>query len=234
MGLDDLPGKLARHGLALRGAFAPAPEDGVPPLPGGRPTRAVVMVGSIGGAFWRHVMGSPEAAGPDPIDRWTRRVVDAIAGAIGAVPLYPFDGPPWHPFQRWARRADPALAASPLGILIHPRFGLWHALRAALRLAAPVTAPRSEPMPSPCDGCSDRPCLRGCPVGAFSAMGFDAGACAGHLGSSAGGTCHGLGCRARLACPIAPGLRYPADLQAHLLAAFVAARRRREGGPPTS
>ena len=65
------------------------------------------------------------------MDAWTREVVDPIAEAFGAAVVYPFAGPPYLPFQRWAARAEP-LAVSPLRIFIHPVYGLWHAFRAAL------------------------------------------------------------------------------------------------------
>ena len=38
--------------------------------------------------------------------------------------------PPW-PFLTWARRGG-AGHVSPLGLNIHPTYGLWHAYRAAL------------------------------------------------------------------------------------------------------
>jgi epoxyqueuosine reductase len=35
---------------------------------------------------------------PDPIDRWSRRVIGHMACDLGAKALFPFGGPPWHPF----------------------------------------------------------------------------------------------------------------------------------------
>jgi hypothetical protein len=225
MDLDRLTERLGELGLRLLGAFSPTAEDGVPPLPNGRAARSVCLVGNVGSAFWRHVEASPEGAGPDPVDRWTGRVVGTLAAELGAGAVYPFDGPPWHPFQRWARRADPSLAVSPLGILIHPQWGLWHACRAALLLAEPTPTRADAPRPSPCDACPDRPCLHACPVAAFTVDGYDAGACARHLDGAAGGTCRGRGCLARLACPVGRAQRYSIGLHAYLLDAFVAARR---------
>lgn len=211
----------------LRGGFHPDSEDGVPPLPDGRPARTLLMLGNAGPALWRVFRRSPEFGDDahDPLDRWTRRVAGGIAGRLGAAALFPFGGPPWHPFQRWAIRAD-TVASSPLGILIHPEFGLWHAYRAALaferRLALPPRADRA----SPCTSCRDRPCLSACPVGAFSARGYDVEACVRYLDSPSGLDCMRQGCRARRACPV--GAAYapePAQAEFHMRA-FHATRRR--------
>jgi hypothetical protein len=182
----------------------------------------VVLVGSVGvvgfhgfraSRFWNDGAGHP-------LDRYTEHVVDGVANTLGALALYPHRGPPWLAFQRWAARAE-AVHPSPLGLVIHPRFGLWHAYRAALAFAHPLTGlepPR--PGPDPCRTCAGRPCLGACPVDAFAGGGFDAGACRAHLDSVAGRECMEQGCRARSACPVAPELRYRAE-QAHFhMAAF--------------
>ena len=67
-------------------------------------------------------------------DRRVAAAIDPLARSVGAMALYPFDGPPYRPFQRWAMRAEP-VAPSPLGLFIHPEYGLWHAYRAALVFA---------------------------------------------------------------------------------------------------
>ena len=121
-GYDAIVAALAPLGLIARGGFAPAAGDGVP----GDPT-TLVMVGNAGPAMWR-VFAEQRPAGGDAMNRWTRQVVDKIAADLGARTLYPFDGPPWHPFQRWAQRADPVFP-SPIGMLVHPR------LRALARLS---------------------------------------------------------------------------------------------------
>ena len=212
--------------LCLRGGFHPAEDDGVPPLADGRLPATVVLIGNLGASLWPAFSSSGEAAdgAPHPLNRWTQRIIGGIARAVGAEPLFPFGGPPYLPFQRWAMRAE-AVAPSPLGILIHPDYGLWHAYRGALafadRLALPPRAERSRP----CDSCPDRPCLSACPVGAFSGRGYDVPACVGHIGSPAGGACMGGGCLARRACPVGPAHGYGADQARFHMAAFLAARR---------
>src|SRR5207247_2157525 len=116
--LDDLADALALHGMMLRGGFAPAWEDAVPPLGSGRQARTLLLVGNVGPAIYRHFFAADESAAcaPDPLDGWTRRTIEPIAARFGALVLFPFGRPPWHPFQRWAKRAE-GLKASPLGVL---------------------------------------------------------------------------------------------------------------------
>ena len=118
--------------MAVRGAFHPVPEDSVPALADNTPAGTLVLVGWIGGAQWPAFAASAEFADgqPDPLDRWTRRKLGAAATrleapGLEAMVLHPGDGPPFLPFQRWAMRAE-GIAPSPLGLLIHPAWGLWH------------------------------------------------------------------------------------------------------------
>ena len=62
--------------------------------------------------------------------------------------LFPFGGPPHFPFQQWARRAEP-VHPSPIGLLIHPIYGLWHSLprRARLRRGARRPGDRGDAEP---------------------------------------------------------------------------------------
>ena len=95
---------------------------------------------------------SPEASDglADPLDRWSRQVIEALASEFSAEALFPFGGPPFLPFQRWAQRAEP-VHASPIGLLIHPRFGLWHSYRGALGFSAALAVPEPAAVPRPCD-----------------------------------------------------------------------------------
>jgi hypothetical protein len=212
-------------GLKLRGGFYPAPSDGVPPLSGGNASASLVLLGNIGGSIWPAFSASPERGDgkPHSLDRWTRRIVDAIAAAVGAEPLYPFGGPPWHPFQRWAQRAEPVLP-SPVGVLIHPDLGLWHAYRGALAFGERLAVPGFAAQPRPCVSCAKRPCLSTCPVNAFTAQGYDVAACRRHVASIEGTECRMRGCLARRACPIGRSQAYPRDEMAFHMAAFLAAR----------
>lgn len=221
-----LQARVAEHGLILRGGFRPAGGDDVPALPDGRPAATVILIGNAGPAMFEHFRQSPEAAdgAADPLDRWSLRVIAGLARTLGAHGLFPFGGPPWHPFQRWAQRAED-VAPSPTGMLIHPDYGLWHAYRGALAFADAAPFPPRGQRPAPCPNCVDRPCLSTCPAGALTAFGYDVGRCRSHVVLPDGWTCRDGGCQARAACPVGQAFRYGPDQAAFHMAAFA-------GGPP--
>jgi hypothetical protein len=215
----------ALDGLAWRGAFHPVPDDRVPPLPSGVPAGTLVLLGFVGRAGFATFAAAPEASdgAPHPLDRWSRRVISAVAEAAAGAALFPFGGPPWLPFQRWAQRAE-RVFPSPLGLLIHPRWGLWHSYRGAIALPERLDLPPMPAAAHPCESCDGRPCLAACPVGAFGAAGYDVAACAAHIAAPAGTTCMDQGCAARRACPVGAGHRYPDASAAFYMRAFRAAR----------
>lgn len=220
----DIDRALAGTGMAARGGFRPRPDDGVPGAP-----EAAVLIGNVGGAMWDAFAAAvPEAARTSdvhPLDTWTRHTLAPVADALGATALFPFDGPPFRPFLRWAMRAEP-VHPSPIGPLIHPEWGLWHAYRAAFAFAEPIDLPKRTDIPSPCDTCVDRPCLAGCPVDAIRRDAYDVPACVDHVTSEAGDDCFGGGCRARRACPVGREHVYGPAQQAFHMAKFVAGQRR--------
>lgn len=212
----ELAARLAGEGLVLRGGFHFGAEEDVPRRNGAAESGTLLLVGVIGGGTWQYFARS-RPADADPLDAWTKRLVGAVAAEIGAVPVYPSDRP-YRPFQQWAKRAEPVFE-SPLGLLIHPVYGLWHAYRAALSLPGHIELPQRPPQPSPCASCADRPCLAACPVGAFTGTGYDVAACAGHLAGAKGAECLSGGCRARDACPVGRNHRYPdAQIRFHMAA----------------
>lgn len=227
MVLDALSSSLAAHGLRLRGGFHPRPADGVPLLPDGTSVGTLVLVGNAGAEMWARFAAHEASCGAtDPLDTWTRDVLEPLAAAHGAVPLYPFGGPPHLPFQRWAMRAED-VHVSPLRLLIHPEYGLWHAYRAALAFADVIALPPRLDRSSPCDACTARPCLAACPVVAFDVHGFSADRCLDHLSNAAGADCMDDGCRARRACPVGATFRQSAAQRSFHQRAFFAAARRR-------
>ena len=225
MNLERVATSATALGIALRGAIHPAAKDRVPAMPDGTPAGTLVLAGFVGRGQWAAFTASAEAADgrADPLDRWSRRVIDALASELGASALYPFGGPPWLPFQRWARKAEP-VHSSPLGVLIHPDWGLWHSYRGALVFAERLALPEHLERPSPCDSCAEKPCLSACPVGAFTRERYDVATCAGHLRSAAGRDCVELGCRAREACPVGADHRYEPDQASFHMRAFLASR----------
>lgn len=222
--LSGIEGAIAPHGLAVRGGFVPEPGDGVPACADGRPAAGVVLVGNVGPAMWRAFEAAEPHAGPDPLNAWSDRVITKAAADLGASALFPFTGPPYLPFQRWAQKAD-AVHPSPLGILIHPDYGLWHAYRGAFAFAESIDFGPRDARPSPCDSCADKPCLSACPVNAFDSRGYDVQACLGHVTAPLGEGCRDGGCLARRACPVGTDFRYErAQTQFHMKA-FVEANK---------
>lgn len=179
----------------------------------------LILLGPSPG-FWPVFRASPEMAdaGPDPLDRWSRRVVTDLARSLGAGALFPFDGPPWHPFLDWALASGRAWS-SPVGMLVHDTAGLMVSYRGALRLERHVALPL-PPADPPCASCPDRPCVTACPVGALGRQaGYDVAACHGWLDTAGGQDCMDLGCRVRRACPASRGAqRDPAQSAFHMRA----------------
>ncbi len=224
MEISSISGALEARGLSLCGAFHPRPGDGVPALSGGAAAATLVLAGNQGPGLWRAFQAAPESrdGAPDPLDRWTIRVVGELAQALGCEPVFPFDRP-HPPFIAWAKRAGPA-RESPLGILIHPDFGLWQAYRAALLFAQAIDLPPPDDRPRPCETCPDQPCLNACPVAAFDGTRYDVAACAGHLAAPAGRDCLSDGCLARRACPVGRDYAYGPGQAGFHMAAFLGAR----------
>lgn len=223
--LSRLADLLAPSGLILRGGFYPEPGEA-----GLEEARTVVLLGNAGPAMWAAFEAHSNEM-PDPLDRWTKRIADSVAAEVGARAVYPFGaGAP--PFQRWALRAE-TLYISPLGILIHPVYGLWHAYRAALLFDEALPLPQSLDTPSPCDTCEERPCLSACPVGAFTPGRYDVAACAAHIATE-GANCLDLGCHARNACPVGRQWRYPEQQIRFHMTAFARVVGRTATGQPSS
>ena len=218
-------------GLAPRGGFVCRPEDGVPDFPDGRPAGTLVLFGNVGASLWRAFQATPEARDGDahPLNRWSERLGRALAEDLGAMALFPFGGPRYLPFIAWAKRAVP-VDNSPLGMLIHPQYGLWHAYRGAIAFAEAIELPPREALEVPCDSCADKPCLAACPVAAFDGKGYAVDACVAHIAAPAGADCLDRGCRARRACPVGREHLYaPAQAGLHMRA-FLTARL--EGNSP--
>ncbi len=218
-----LAGSLADFGLQVHG-IARLDRGEIESLELASDAAEIALVGNAGSSYWPHFSESPEFAdgAVDPLDHWSRRVAQVIAERHELLPLYPFDGPPYHPFQRWASRARD-LSASPIGVLMHPQYGLWHSFRFALAGNDFEPLEAVPAIDSPCLACSGKPCLHSCPVDAFDGRGYDVDACAGYLRENPACECLAGGCRARHACPVATGYQYLPEQSRFHLQAFLAA-----------
>lgn len=208
--IASLTATLQPHGLILRGGFHPDAVEG-----GVEGAKTILLVGNAGPAMWQAFEPQIDGGG-NPLDRWTERVIEPVAARFKVRAVYPF-GPDAPPFQRWALRAE-AVYPSPIGILIHPEYGLWHAYRAALLFSERLDLPARSGAENPCESCAEKPCLSACPVGAFTGSAYDVSACAAHVTSPAA-DCNALGCHARNACPVGAKWRYPeAETRFHMAA----------------
>lgn len=219
--LDDIAAALNEHGLTLRGGFVFEEGDDAPFGLSARPAKSVLLVGQAGAASWPHFLrwrlSQPEGL-KNPLDTWSREVIGEVAAEFGARSVSPSDKP-YLPFQQWAMRAE-SLMPSPLGILMHPEYGLWHAYRGALLFDAEIEVEAPQKPIHLCDLCDGKPCLKSCPVEAYSSAGFAYQECLGHVHGAIGGPCRTGGCLDRNACPFGVAYRYPAEVQAFHMASF--------------
>lgn len=175
--------------------------------------QTTVLLGPSEPGFWAYVTQRPEFrfGGSDPLDAWSRWAITALGYVTGSTPVFPFGGPPHHPFISWALQSGEAWQ-SPVGLLVHRDAGLLVSYRGALIFDHVIDLP--APASSPCNTCTDQPCLTACPVGALSPTGYDVPACKAHIETD--DVCR-AGCRVRLSCPISQSYgRDPAQTAFHM------------------
>ncbi len=218
--LADIRASSGESGLEVAGVLRP----GEPAL--GR-YRTVVLLGPSP-FFWTIFRASPEIRDhdPDPMDRWSSRVVSGLAELHGASPLFPFGGPPFLPFTEWAL-ATGRCWMSPVGLLVHERTGLMVSFRGALGFAHvvegrdPPGEPGAQAGESPCASCPGRPCTTACPVAALTSAGYDVAGCKQFLRSDRGSDCMTRGCGVRRACPVSRGAGRSKEQSAFHMRAFL-------------
>jgi len=191
MTLAGIARAAGRRQLAVMGTVDRNLPDGIGTL---------VLLGPGEPGFWAAFTASTEYRDgrPDLLDRWSGRVIGELAETLGATPYFPFGGPPYQPFVRWALDSGRA-HVSPVGLLVHDAAGLMVSYRGALGFAERIAAP--APPPNPCLTCTDRPCLSACPVDAFAGDSYDVAACKADLDRD-GNDCMARGCAVRRACPV--------------------------------
>lgn len=231
MGMTTLQNTLAAHGLTVHGVLN-FEAVAAPDLAMARPVKSIALIGNAGSTIWPHfqrwlraVSASSSSASrslSDPLDAWSKEVIGGIATAHGGRAVLPSDKP-YQPFQQWAMAAT-GMKPSPLGILIHPVYGLWHAYRGAIVIHEITLSQKfdvlnqsAEKLSHPCDSCLLKPCLSACPVSAFSNGKYDVESCRSHVKSTAGQACLTGGCLARRACPVGKEFEYvPEQMEFHM------------------
>lgn len=179
--------------LDIFGAFHTAPDDNVP-----NGIKTLLLLGPYEPGFWPNFTASPEYldGAPDPLDRWSKRVITPWANSRNAGAIFPSDSPPYAPFISWAKTSGRAWS-SPVGLLVHDVAGLFVSYRAAVALPVRIDLPATGQ--NPCVTCR-KPCLTACPVNALTGE-YDVARCKSHLNTPAGKICMETGCLVRNACP---------------------------------
>lgn len=170
--------------------------------------------------WWDTFIASPEYGdhARDPVDRWSKRIIGALATELGATVAFPSDGPPYAPFIAWALGTG-RFWQSPTGMMIHDTAGLMISIRGALTLPTPL--PDAVHGSSPCDACVDQPCVSACPVSALSGTApYDVPACKAYIATPAGIDCMSGGCLVRRACPVSQTFARPDAQSAFHMKAF--------------
>jgi hypothetical protein len=214
---------LKPYGLVLLGSLHVKPADQVPNTAENRPARQLLMIGNGGSSIWPAFSQSPEYRDgrPDPLDRWSRRAGDELACELAGRAIFPFDGPPYPPYLSWAKRAG-QVAPSRISMFVHAQFGLWHAYRFALALAEPLDSFKQvSEFISPCIDCEEKPCLKACPVDAFTGDIYRVDRCVDYLAADIESACRKLGCEARRVCPAAREFTYKAAHARFHMDAFI-------------
>ena len=230
--LNTIINALVPFGLNLIGTTTLAAYEALVPtqyhvsslLPG---AKTLVVIGNGGGQFWEgfrsycHKRPGYLQEREHPLDDYTVEVIEKTLSPTltpsGAAYRY------LYPFRFWSEpvsfmhlaRAAGLASPSILGVVIHPQYGPWMALRAALLINQELYA---EPVAAdfdPCPTCVERACITACPASAISTeKGWDIPGCV-RQRLRVTTDCVDY-CRARFDCVYGREHRYPLDeLQYH-------------------
>ncbi|WP_299734766.1 ferredoxin [uncultured Roseobacter sp.] len=214
MTLPEIERLAAPSGLFVMGAFHPPPNarsDG---------HRTLLLLGA-GRLCWPTFKSASEYRDghPDPLDRWSKRVIGAIAAQVGAHDIYPSDGPPYAPFIDWALDTG-RFFQSPTGMMVHDSAGLMISIRGALAFTNKLDLDSSAAR-NPCDTCIEQPCVSACPVGALSGSNaYDVPGCKAYLDTMEGQDCMENGCQVRRVCPVSMAFDRAPEQSAFHMTAF--------------
>ena len=183
--------------LEIFGGFHTNQESGLP-----SDTKTLIMLGPREPGFWYYFTEQPEykSGKSNPLDRWSKRVIDGLADQFSALPLYPFGGPPHHPFMTWAIKTKRSWH-SPIQFLVHDKAGLMVSYRGVLCFNYHIILPE-HPEQSPCDDCLKKPCKTACPASVLTPSHYDADGCRNYITTQEGSDCMNNGCMVRRICPI--------------------------------
>src|SRR5688572_33478199 len=94
--LAELTQAVAPHGLRLRGGFATDSASDADILAVAPWAQTVILIGNVGSELWDKSGAEIAALGePDPLDRWTRIVIEPIVSSVDARLAFPFAASPY-------------------------------------------------------------------------------------------------------------------------------------------
>jgi len=169
----------------------------------------LLLFGHAGKRFWQRLIES-KVTSPNQVDDRSVQVIKTclanVASASDYKILYP--GSSMLPLQDLGRLSG-WHHDSPLGLGIHPSYGLWFAYRGVVLSKTTFTPTVSLTNPSPCLSCKDKNCIATCPAKALSPDRFDVKKCVSYRLTEES-TCTAK-CIARIACPVGSEHRYAED-----------------------
>jgi epoxyqueuosine reductase QueG len=193
--------------------------------------RSIIVIGNGGGTFWAGFREYADARPGSfqkhahPLDDYTAQVIEKSLTPLlqrsGATYryVYPFRFSTQPVSFMHLAQASGLAGPSILGIVIHPTYGPWIALRAAVLIDQEFDQPLSSPLSvqgfDPCPSCTERSCMKACPANVVSLeKGWDIPGCVQHrltVTSDCIDYCH-----ARYQCVYGREHHYPLDeLQYH-------------------
>ena len=191
----------------------------------------VLIVANAGRTLWPLFVASPEASSPeDPLDRYTRRVLDEASRPDARFALYSEqrDGE-YLPLVALARRAGLGTPGR-VGVLLHPVSGPWLSLRAVVFVRERLARDEASTEPfDPCTGCP-APCASACHGQVVGEVTVDIEGC--YRTPLTLPAC-ATACDARSACVIGPEHAFSREQIAHHSLIRRPARRPGRGTPPT-
>ena len=109
MKLIEITSVIEQSQMVLFGAFYPIDAELVEDI--NKKTKTIVLIGNAGPKMWTNFVKLSSKgitrAGSKKLglmDQWTYEVVNKMAEKLGCQAVYPFSGPPYYPFQKWALR----------------------------------------------------------------------------------------------------------------------------------
>lgn len=206
--LNSIKTDLSYFGLGIAGSFNCKNRDFDL-----KKIKSILMISPREPDFWYIFVKSKEYMDgqPNPMDRWSKRVLGKIAESKKTNVYFPFDESNIWPFYTWALNCS-EVNSSPVKLLVHNEKGLFLSFRGALGLKFSVEQEdKLEPI---CDSCH-KPCLTSCPVGALGPSGYDVAKCKKYVRSEIGQNCKN-GCLVRKACPYGADMRLSDQSSFHM------------------